>query len=82
MFRLDTPGGGGYGDPLARPPERVLADVREGLVSAEAAERDYGVVLTADKQKVDEAATAEKRVMLREGGASSKLRASAENAKR
>ena len=31
VFRLDTPGGGGYGDPLARDPERVLADVREGL---------------------------------------------------
>src|SRR5712691_10033236 len=27
-FRLDTPGGGGYGDPLMREPERVLADVR------------------------------------------------------
>ena len=46
MFRLDTPGGGGYGDPLARDPERVLADVREGHVSAAAAERHYGVVLT------------------------------------
>ncbi len=32
-FRLDTPGGGGCGDPLARDPERVLADVREGVVS-------------------------------------------------
>ena len=31
VFRLDTPGGGGYGDPLARDPERVLADVREGM---------------------------------------------------
>ena len=48
VFRLDTPGGGGYGDPLAREPERVLADVREGDVSAEAAERDYGVVLRHD----------------------------------
>ena len=38
------PGGGGYGDPLARSRERVLADVRDGFVSAEAAERDYGVV--------------------------------------
>ena len=37
LFRLDTPGGGGYGDALAREPERVLADVREGNVSAEAA---------------------------------------------
>ena len=45
MFRLDTPGGGGHGDPLSRDPERVLADVREGQVSALAAVRDYGVVL-------------------------------------
>src|SRR6266705_1192027 len=44
-FRLDTPGGGGYGDPLARDPERVLADVREGFVSPDAAMSSYGVVL-------------------------------------
>jgi N-methylhydantoinase B len=44
-FRLDTPGGGGYGDALARDPADVLADVREGAVSAQAAERAYGVVL-------------------------------------
>ena len=61
VFRLDTPGGGGYGDPLSRPPERVLADVREGYVSPEAAERDYGVALTADGSAVDAAATARKR---------------------
>ena len=60
MFRLDTPGGGGHGDPLARDPERVLADVREGAVSPEAAERDYGVVLAQRDRSwvVDEAATA------------------------
>jgi len=39
------PGGGGFGDPLARDPARVLADVREGLVSVACAERDYGVVI-------------------------------------
>jgi N-methylhydantoinase B len=61
IFRLDTPGGGGYGDPLARPAERVLADVREGLVSPEAAERQYGVVLTVDRCAVDEAATRKMR---------------------
>src|SRR6266850_243537 len=44
IFRLDTPGGGGHGDALKRDPERVLTDVREGFVSAQAAERDYGVV--------------------------------------
>jgi N-methylhydantoinase B len=40
-----TPGGGGYGEPLAREPEAVLADVTRGLVGVEAAERDYGVVV-------------------------------------
>ncbi len=31
-----------------REPERVLADVRSGLVSRATAERDYGVVLDDD----------------------------------
>ncbi len=38
-------GGGGWGDPIARDPEAVAADVSAGLVSAEAAENIYGVVL-------------------------------------
>ena len=38
-------GGGGYGNPFERPPERVLADVRSGYVSLAAAARDYGVVI-------------------------------------
>jgi len=50
-------GGGGWGSPLERDPARVLEDVREGYVSVEAAEREYGVVLTADGAGVDEAAT-------------------------
>jgi N-methylhydantoinase B len=41
-------GGGGWGDPLARPPERVLDDVLDEYVSVEAARREYGVVLTGD----------------------------------
>ena len=40
---LTLPGGGGHGDPHARDPDRVAADIEDGLVSAEAAERDYGV---------------------------------------
>ena len=62
-FRLDTPGGGGYGNALRRDPERVLADVREGAVSREAAERDYGVVVTerAASWAVDEARTRQRR---------------------
>ena len=38
-------GGGGYGDPKERSRELVLADVKNGLVSREAAARDYGVVI-------------------------------------
>ncbi len=65
-FRLDAPGGGGYGDPLAREPQRVLEDVMDGNVSVEAAERDYGVVLAAGtERKIDADATAALRQQLR-----------------
>jgi N-methylhydantoinase B len=69
VFRLDSPGGGGHGDSLAREPERVLADVREGQVSPEAAEREYGVVVKRDANNfvLDQAATDAKRAALRAG---------------
>jgi len=44
-FTVETAGGGGFWSPLERPAERVLADVRSGYVSLEAARRDYGVVI-------------------------------------
>ncbi|MCQ4160320.1 hydantoinase B/oxoprolinase family protein [Roseomonas sp. GC11] len=44
-IRLRTAGAGGYGEPFRRDPAAVLHDLRQGLVSPEAAERDYGVVL-------------------------------------
>src|SRR5258705_64759 len=67
VFRLDTPGGGGRGDPLAREPERVLMDVRDGNVSPEAAERDYGVVIRREGATftIDQAATNAKRATLK-----------------
>lgn len=49
-------GGGGYGDPLARDPDRVAGDVREGLVSRSAAEEIYGVAL-GEGGAVDQAET-------------------------
>ncbi|MCC7463549.1 MAG: hydantoinase B/oxoprolinase family protein, partial [Gammaproteobacteria bacterium] len=48
VFRYVTNGGGGWGDPLARDPERVCRDVRDGYVSIEGARRDYGVVVLGD----------------------------------
>jgi N-methylhydantoinase B len=55
--RLETPGGGGFGDPGTRDPERVARDVRLGYISRGAAENDYKVVLNQDGS-VDAAATA------------------------
>lgn len=48
MSRYVTNGGGGFGDPFAREPERVLDDVRNGYVSVAGAARDYGVVVYGD----------------------------------
>ena len=59
-MRLETPGGGGCGDPLTREPVRVARDVKLGFVSREAARAQYGVVLGADGG-VDEAATRAQR---------------------
>ena len=42
---MNPPGGGGYGNPFEREPERVLADVISGYVSIEAAEEMYGVIV-------------------------------------
>jgi len=54
---LQSAGGGGYGDPLERPAERVAEDVREGYISAGHAREMYGVVLAA-AGAVDAPATA------------------------
>ncbi len=58
-FRLDTPGGGGFGDAYARPPEKVVDDVNEGYVTPQAATRDFGVALKHDgaRYRLDEAET-------------------------
>ncbi|MDQ6774562.1 MAG: hydantoinase B/oxoprolinase family protein [Candidatus Dormibacteraeota bacterium] len=45
LLRLRTTGGGGWGDPFEREPDLVRLDVLRGLVSPEAAERDYGVLV-------------------------------------
>jgi N-methylhydantoinase B len=40
---LELPGGGGYGHPRDRDPAAVIEDVRQGLISPEAASEVYGV---------------------------------------
>jgi len=63
VVSLRTPGGGGYGDPLERDPERVVEDVRDDKISPEAAAEEYGVVVEDDT--LDREATAERRASLR-----------------
>jgi len=44
VIRIRTTGGGGWGDPLRRPPTAVARDVQWGKVSVDGAREDYGVV--------------------------------------
>ena len=57
---IEMPGGGGFGEAFEREPAKVAADVKAGLVSIEAAARDYGVSVLAD-YSVDELETARLR---------------------
>ena len=59
-----TPGGGGYGDPMKRPPLAVFEDVRLGRVSIEQALMFYGVIVKVDsegKLSLDEISSEEER---------------------
>ena len=64
MVWVRTPGGGGYGDPLKRPPLAVFEDVRLGRVSIEQALMFYGVIVEVDnegKLSLDEISSKEER---------------------
>jgi N-methylhydantoinase B len=65
LVRIDTTGGGGWGDPLEREPSLVALDVVQGKVSAESARQDYGVVLSPREVEVDQATTDNLRAELR-----------------
>lgn len=57
-------GGGGYGEPFERPAELVAEEVHDGLISPEAAARDYGVAVSAEGE-IDRPATAALREVKR-----------------
>ena len=65
ILTLRLPGGGGFYPAWERDPARVLADVRQGLVSLEAARDVYGVIIDTAQWTVDEVATAQCRAQLR-----------------
>ena len=59
VYRHTMAGGGGYGDPLTRAPERVADDIRDGRITPAHARSAYGVVMAGDA--VDHPATARAR---------------------
>jgi N-methylhydantoinase B len=50
-FRLETPGGGGFGNPADRDAAALAADLRGGKLSEQAARSDYGDALVAKALK-------------------------------
>src|SRR5438270_5526400 len=56
LVRIDTTGGGGWGDPLEREVELIALDVEQGKVSSASAHDDYGVAFS--NGSVDVRATA------------------------
>jgi N-methylhydantoinase B len=61
LFSWELAGGGGWGDPFKRDPERVRQDVVRGYVSLQAAAEEYGVVLNPKDLRIDADATARTR---------------------
>ncbi|MFH1090356.1 MAG: hydantoinase B/oxoprolinase family protein [Pseudomonadota bacterium] len=56
-YYQEAGGGGGYGDPRLRPASKVAQEVKDGIISREAAARDYGVAVDPETLAVDEEAT-------------------------
>lgn len=65
VFVSFSAGGGGYGDPLERDPQRVFMDVQRELCSPEVARDVYGVLWDDVGMKVDEEGTERRRHELR-----------------
>lgn len=57
VVSMRTAGAGGFGDPLKRAPEAVLRDVRQGLVTPEAARSIYRVAILPNLSEIDVAGT-------------------------
>jgi N-methylhydantoinase B len=61
VIQHEQPGGGGFGDPFARDPARVAADVRDEKITIAFARREHGVVIDPATLEVDGEATARAR---------------------
>jgi N-methylhydantoinase B len=61
-------GAGGYGDPLARDTDRIMADVRDEKISPQYATERHGVVFNEGNKSIDSSATLKLRAKLSRHG--------------
>ncbi|BBO92118.1 hydantoinase B/oxoprolinase family protein [Desulfosarcina ovata] len=52
-YTSESPGGGGWGNPLDRDAQSVLEDILDGIVTPDKAKNEYGVVLTEAGDEID-----------------------------
>jgi len=69
LLVMHSAGGGGYGDPLERRPDLVLADLREGVIDMDVTSSIYGVIVKSDLS-LDEEGTRKRRDDIRAARAS------------
>lgn len=50
--KVETGGGGGFGHPFNRSPERVLEDYLDGYIDIETARKEYGVMINQDTKEI------------------------------
>lgn len=65
VISIRTGAGGGCGNPFERDPELVLKDVKNELIGADTASREYGVVVNTDEWTIDSEATKKLRATAR-----------------
>ena len=62
VFCVEYSGGGGFGDPLFRDPDRVRDDLAQGCITLEHAQRSYGVVIADGSVDLDATAAARREL--------------------
>jgi N-methylhydantoinase B len=75
VIRHEQAGGGGYGDPLERDPERVAADVRDEKITLGFALSHHGVVMDTASLTIDHARTRQQREVMARAGMGIKAKA-------
>lgn len=56
-FTIMAPGGGSYGNPFQRDPEKIAEDLRDELITPEFAKTYYGVIIDKKTGKIDKVKT-------------------------